>query len=320
MQFPWIEQTIAELDAIMAIIERGRKGLTTGFKRLDAALHGLQPGLHIIAGEANMGKTAFASQLAWQIVKNNEYVHVIDITLDDTKFEKVCRLAAHISGLPINTVKQAGVNWEKNPGVYKKVVEAIDTIKNSALKYEILDGAAAGMISSLCEIVRQRKVDLGTLGEEWQLVVFVDSFHDVLPDVRINSENGRYEYIAQALSDLANELDIPIVCTAELRKLNGQRRPQLDDIRESIKIRYEAKSIMLCYNDLGARGEQSNLYWYPPNDFARYPVFEVHVAKNKYNSFKGRLCFEFVPELSLMKEPDDATHRKYLDIVHHDIK
>lgn len=245
---------------------------------------------------------------------------MIDITLDDTKFEKLCRLIAHITGIPINVVKVAGLHKEKNPSIYKNTTAAFQVIKKNIEKYEIVDGAQAGTIGALTEFIRHRVVDYRSLEEPWQVVVFIDSFHDLIPDVKVTSDTAKYDYLAQAISDLANELDIPIVCTAELRKLNGQRRPVPDDIRESIKIRYEAKSILLCYNDVGAKGEQADVYWYPPNDVAKYPVFEVHVAKNKYNSFKGRICFEFMPDIAFFKEPDDATHRRYLDAINESIR
>jgi len=312
---PWMDSAIGDLEEFITVIESGREGLKTGWRRLDRALNGLQPGLHIVAAESNSGKSLFINQLAWQMVNYNNNIHIIDVTLDDTKFEKYCRLIAHISGLPINTVKRAGVVKEREPGPFNSVKSVVETLKQMALKYEIIDGAQAGNIGQLLELIKSRRVDLLALEEPMQLVVFVDSFHDILPDIKTSSENSKFDYIAQTLSEAANELDIPVVCTAELRKLNGLRRPVLDDIRESVKIRYEAKSILLCYNDVGSRGENADVFFYLPNDVAKYPVFETHVAKNKFNSYKGRICFEFIPELAYFQEPDDATHRKYLDTI-----
>lgn len=270
-----------------------------------------------MAGESNHGKSSFLNQLAWQVATKNEHVHVLDVTLDDTKLEKLCRLLALLSGLTINAVKRAGLTKDVNPTPYASMINAAVKVKKAMEegRYQLVDAAEVGTVEGLAEYVRQRLIDVKVMGDDWKLVLFVDSFHDLIPGVRTTSDTGKYDYIAQSLSDLANEQDIPIVCTAELRKLNGQRRPVPDDIRESVKIRYEAKSILLCYNDVGARGEQADVYWYAPDDVAKYPVFEVHVAKNKFHSFKGRICFEFMPERALMREPDDAVHRKYLDII-----
>lgn len=315
-KLPWLEGGKQSYSEFMSLIEQGATGLNTGFKRLDKALEGLQPGLHLIAGESNVGKSFFAGQLAWQVAMQNEKIHVIDVTLDDTKTEKLFRLVAHLTGIPINSIKKIGPQKAKYQKAYKIIEQTVEYLKDSIMAYEILDNAEAGSLDNFCELVKSRKTDLLSIDPDYKLVVFVDSFHDIVPTTKYTSEVSRYDYIAQTVSDLANQLKIPIVCTAELRKLNGIRRPAPDDIRESIKIRYEAKSIMLVYNDVSVRGEDANVYWYKQNDVVKYPVLEVHIAKNKFSTFKGRFCLEFSPEVAFLREPDDATHSKYLDIIY----
>lgn len=315
MQPSWEERFKSSIDGIRSVLERGRGGLKTGFKRLDFALNGLQPGFHIIAAEANLGKSAFITQMAWQTAMNNPNVHVLDITLDDSMLEKVCRLAAHISGQAINTVKGLAQVRNSNPAAYQSIINAFDTIKTNAHHYQIMDNEQGGTLEKLREVITGVRTELLAREIPGRLAVFIDSFHDIIPDIETTNETTRFNYLAQAVAELANEFDIPIVCTAELRKLNGFRRPTLDDIRESVKIRYEAKSVLLCYNEVSVRDEQAQVYWYPSDDIAKYPVFEVHVAKNKFSSFKGRICFEFRPEVARFREPDDVTHRKYLDLI-----
>lgn len=271
---------------------------------------------NFVANDIIIHNSLFISQLSWQVAMYNEHVHVMDITLDDSKLDKVCRLVAHLSGIPINHVKRMGIYKQKDPKTYAMIQSAFKTLKSNIERYHILDAGEAGVLEQLRATIMETRAELMAREDPWQLVVFIDSFHDIVPaELETASETAKFNYLAQATSDLAKELDIPIVCTAELRKLNSMRRPTLDDIRESVKIRYEAKSVLLCYNDVGARGEQADLYWYPQDDIAKYPVFEVHIAKNKCHSFKGRLCFEFKPDVAFFREPDDATHRKYLDII-----
>ena len=78
----------------------------------------------------------------------------------------------------------------------------------------------------------------------------------------------------------------------------------MDDIRETVKIAYEAKAILLCYNEVGLRGEAASIFYMRGGqefENIKQPVFEVKIGKNKFASFKGRLFFEFMPELSYMK-------------------
>ena len=48
----------------------------------------------------------------------------------------------------------------------------------------------------------------------------------------------------------------------------------------------------------------------------KQPVLELHFAKNKISSFKGRLFYEFYPELSRLEEPDEDSIRRYAGLVY----
>lgn len=311
----WVEKIQGSVDEFWQRVRRGQKGWVTGFRRLDDALCGLQPGFHIIAGESNLGKSLFLNQLAWQVAVLNPDVHVMDITIDDSEYEKYCRLLAHLAGVEINMVKRYGQVQLLLPEVTERIEAAYRRLKGMAWRYEVVDGTSIGDINQLSELIHQRLLDIRALSEPMELAVFIDSFHDVAPEEDKNNGLNPYEYTAKAISDLANEHDIAIVCTAELKKLGGHRRPIVDDIRESVKIRYKAKSILLCYNEVSARGEEAEVYYERTNRPGKFPILEVHVAKNKFNSFKGRLCFEFWPELALLVEPNDTDHAQYLKMI-----
>ena len=57
-------------------------GIKTGFDCVDKAFEGgLFPGFIILAGDSNLGKSAFITQLAWGIVENNNDVYVMEFLL-----------------------------------------------------------------------------------------------------------------------------------------------------------------------------------------------------------------------------------------------
>jgi replicative DNA helicase len=311
----WVERIQGNVDEFWRRVQKGQKGWATGFRRLDDALCGLQPGFHVIAGESNHGKSAFLTQLAWQVATRNTGVHVMDITIDDSEYEKYCRLLALLAGVEINTVKRYNQAQLLLPEVAERIENAWRQVREAAWRYEVVDGTSVGDINRLGELIHQRLLDIRALPEPLELAVFIDSFHDVAPDEDKDNGLNPYEYTAKAISDLANQYNIAIVCTAELKKLGGHRRPIVDDIRESVKIRYKAKSILLCYNEVSARGEDAEVYYERTNREGKFPILELQVAKNKFNSFKGRLCFEFWPELALVAEPNDADHAQYLKMI-----
>jgi replicative DNA helicase len=47
----------------------------------------------------------------------------------------------------------------------------------------------------------------------------------------------------------------------------------------------------------------------------KQPIFEVHFAKNKFGTYKGRAFFEFYPEMAHMKECDPTAQKTYSQII-----
>ena len=62
-------------------------GIKTGFDSVDKAFDGgLYPGFIIIGGDSNLGKTAFLTQLAWQVSQNNNDIDTISIKVNKLLF------------------------------------------------------------------------------------------------------------------------------------------------------------------------------------------------------------------------------------------
>lgn len=47
----------------------------------------------------------------------------------------------------------------------------------------------------------------------------------------------------------------------------------------------------------------------------KQPVFEAQIGKNKFGSFKGRIFFEFWPEMSYFKEVPPAGAMRYSQMI-----
>jgi replicative DNA helicase len=285
-------------------------GLDFGFPQMTHHLDGLQPGITLIAGQPNTGKSAITLQIALQVAQNNDKVYCMYHSIDDNKNEIMPRAAATLASVPINSIKfpeklkAAG----DHAGLARRA-RAIEQLKALNTRFGIRDDSYNGEgsdIESIEESVRTMKMNLP---EDVQICLFIDNFHDL--DSRTlkggTTDNAKYNYICDQLTRFANTYDMPIVCTAELRKLNGFRRPTIDDVRETTKIGYQAKAIMLCYNEVGLKGENADIYWERPGITAKQPVLEIQFGKNKYSSFKGRLFYNFSPEMSkLVEMPEEG--------------
>lgn len=305
-------------------------GLDWGMESLNKAFEGLNPGLILVAGQANVGKSAFCMQVGWQIALANRQktetnphrAYVLYFSLDDNATELLPRIISIDQRIPINVVKAPKKYKDKRPDLIARRNIGVNKLKDSLDCFKIIDSTAGTSLEFIEAEVKRHSVSLQMRDESYKLVVIVDNFHDVTVDSINFRDNGnaKFDYIAGELSRLCTQYDIPIICTAELRKLNGNRRPVMDDVRESVKIAYEAKAILLCYNEVGLRGESASVYFNRATepDFAQYkqPVLEVKVGKNKYTSFKGRMFYEFYPECSYLREVlNDNSAQKYNQMI-----
>ncbi len=290
----------------------GNKGMTVGFKGIDKALDRLQRGFHIIAGDSNIGKTAFVSQMSYNVAKLNPDAYVLDFSLDDPMDEKISRVIASANRILINAVKTPN-KYKKLKKMLERRKDGLRELRRMANCYKCYDQTHGSDVDKIKETIKRHIVELKEAGEERKVVVFIDNFHDLTTTARVaqQSDKQKYDYLAQYISDMATELDVAIVCTAEFKKLNGFRRPGIDDIRESVKIKYEAKSIMLCYNEVSLKGEAASVYFEKMGDPAKQPIYEVKFAKNKYTKFKGRVFFEGYPEMAFFIEADDQSTKRY---------
>lgn len=317
------------LDAIQEMDEYSWKrgemgGLDWGFSQFNTAFEGLNTGVHLIAGQSNVGKSGICMQLAWQIAQANQVpsekqprkAYVVYFSLDDTANELLPRIVAIDQKVPINCIRFPK-KYEHEANLMMRRAEGLQNLKDSVAHFDLRDANDGTDIEYIEETAKTLAFELAKIDEAYQIVLFIDNFHDVtVRDIKFGADNNaKYDYIAGELSRIATALDCPIVCTAEFRKLNGNRRPQLDDIRETVKIIYEAKAIMLCYNEVGLRGQQGQIFWNLADHPDKQPVFEVRIGKNKFSSFKGRIFFEFSPEMSYFREVPPAGAQRYNQMI-----
>lgn len=300
-------------------------GLDWGFPAMNKAFEGFNTGVHLVGGQSNIGKSSFMLQLAWQVAQSNQEVteqkprkaFVLYFSLDDSNNELLPRLVAIDQRIPINVVRFPR-KYEDNATYMEKRAQGVIKLKQSIDFIGMQDVNMGSDIEYIEETMAIYHTELQKVDPTYQLAVFIDNFHDItIGDEQLRSKTGgeKYDHIADLLTKIATKYDTPICCTAEFRKLNGNRRPTPDDIRDSTKILYEAKAVMLCYNEVSLRGQQATVHWMRSDNPNKQPVYEVHVGKNKYSSFKGRLFFEFIPEMAYCREVPESGAQRYAQMV-----
>lgn len=327
---PFIKKALEQINSVDEYAwNRGTMGLDTGFENLNKSLNGLNTGLILFAGGSNTGKSAVLLQLSSQVAKMNNFISELHpkkafslyFSLDDSNNELMPRLIATDQKMPINDVLYPK-SIEKHPTSMLKREQGFQNLKDNVRYYAMNDASNGSSIEKIEATIKEYKEQLEMMApEEYRLVIFIDNFHDITVEAPgYTEDNARFDYISGALNDIAIEFDSPVVCSAEFRKINALKRPQLDEIKSSGKITYEAKAIILVYNEVGQLEDQSDVYWEMTNHQTpevprKMPVFEMHVAKNKFTSFKGRHFLRFLPEMALFIEPSEEEAMQYLQMM-----
>ncbi len=230
-------------------------GVATGLFQLDQLLGGLhRSDLVILAGRPSMGKTALATNIAFNAVKAYREEHG-----EDGKPKAVDGAVVGFFSLEMSAEQlanrilseQAGISSEK---IRKGELISSDFDKVLAISHELehlnlfIDDTPALSIAALRTRARRLKRTHG-LG-----LLVVDYLQLLNPSGKSRQENRVQEVseITRGLKTLAKELDVPVLALSQLSRAVEQRedkRPQLADLRESGSIEQDADVVMFVYRE-----------------------------------------------------------------------
>jgi replicative DNA helicase len=140
-----------------------------------------------------------------------------------------------------------------------------------------------------------------TIAGDKKLVLMIDNLHKItIPGYRDFRE--MFVALSKGLKHLVDVFNIPLVATAELRKLNSAgSRPTLNDIKETGSFAFDADVILLLYNELKSCGS-TPLKFTEVGTGTIYPILEVSFAKNKVGDYIGKIYYRFYTNLSKVVE------------------
>ena len=224
--------------------EEGIVGVPTGLRDLDDRLGGLHKSdLIIIAGRPSMGKTALATNIAFNAAKKIQLdvkkSTIAFFSLEMSSEQLSTRILAEQSRIKSNDIRRGRISEEE----FDKFIE---TSKNIAELPLYIDETPAISIAALSNRARRIKRLYGL-----ELVVV-----DYIQLMRAsNFKEGRVQEISeitQGLKALAKELSVPVVALSQLSRAVEQRddkKPQLADLRESGSIEQDADVVMFVYRE-----------------------------------------------------------------------
>ncbi|MBN9040306.1 MAG: replicative DNA helicase [Rhizobiales bacterium 62-47] len=229
-------------------------GIATGLRDLDVKMGGLQRSdLLVLAGRPGMGKTALATNIAYNIARayrgelqpdgTQKTVNggIVGFFSCEMSAEQLAtRILAEQTGIASSTIRRGGITQAE-----------FDKIRDHTIELEHLplyvDETGGLSISQLTARARRLKRQKG-------LDVLMVDYIQLLQGSSKRSDNRVQEVteITTSLKALAKELNVPIVALSQLSRQvenRDDKRPQLSDLRESGSIEQDADVVVFVYRE-----------------------------------------------------------------------
>jgi replicative DNA helicase len=309
-----------------AAYKRGGKlvGVGTGFTDLDQKLGGLhRSDLVILAGRPSMGKTALATNIAFNAAKAyrparspaeraEDGAVVGFFSLEMSAEQLAARLLAEESGVSSDRIRRGNVSQQN----FDKFVQASHRLE--ALRLFIDDSPAlsiSGVRSRARRLMRRQELGL----------VVVDYLQLLRPSVQVRTLENRVQEISditRGLKTLAKELNVPVLALSQLSRAVEQRedkRPMLADLRESGSIEQDADVVMFIFREEYymrepiRSGSEDDAKWNERYDKFQKQLEPVHglaeiiIAKQRHGP-TGTIKLSFDAETTKFDNYIDADH------------
>jgi len=231
-------------------------GVATGMDALDQLLGGLHKSdLIILAGRPSMGKTALATNIAFNAAKARATARRKDdedtddspvdgavvgfFSLEMSAEQLATRILSEQSEMPSEHLRRG----QLDDNSFLKLVRASQDLENIPL---FIDDTPALTIDALRSRARRLK------RQHKLSFVIVDYLQLLRASNQRRNDNRVQEVseITQGLKALAKELDVPVLALSQLSRAVEQRedkRPQLADLRESGSIEQDADVVMFVF-------------------------------------------------------------------------
>jgi replicative DNA helicase len=213
-------------------------GVSSGFYDLDAKTAGFQRGdFVVIAGRPSMGKTSLGLSIGLNASTKN--VPVAMFSLEMSREALIGRLLCMDAELEFSKARAGKFTNDEQILVYQAAarIAALPFYINDAPLMTVLD------VRAQCRRLK-REHGLG--------LVIIDYLTLLHPPEGVEGREQEVAEISRGLKTLAKELDVPVLCIAQLnRKVEGRedKRPLMADLRESGAIEQDADLIVFVYLD-----------------------------------------------------------------------
>ncbi len=220
-------------------------GVDTGFSGINRQLGGLNKSdLIVLAGRPAMGKTALATNIAFNAAKSShldQKESILIFSLEMSAEQLAQRILAEQSSIDSHKLRSGDIDDKE----FSKLVVTQNEIHNLPFFIDDTPAISVGQISSRARRLK-RTNGLGLI---------VIDYIQLIQASKVSEYQGRVQEISnitRGLKSLAKELNVPILALSQLSRAVEQRedkRPILADLRESGSIEQDADVVMFVYRE-----------------------------------------------------------------------
>jgi len=233
-----LEDVMVRMDARMKH-EHAIGGVETGFTDLDTLCGGLHNSeLIILAARPSMGKTAFAMNIA-EHVSITAKQPVLFVSLEMACLELADRLLCSAAQVNGHRLRNGTISQEDRRRLVQKSAEI-----GTAPLY--IDDTPGRTLTEIAAVARRLKRKQGLA------LVVIDYLQLIEPDNPRDPRQEQVARIARRLKMMSRELDIPVLCLAQLNRqaeASRDNRPRLNHLRESGAIEQDADVVMFVHRE-----------------------------------------------------------------------
>lgn len=255
----------------------GLLGISSGYYLLDKYISGLQAGdLIILAARPGIGKTSLAINISREVA-NKKPALIFSLEMQKTQISmRLLAAEARINSNKLLSGKLTQSEWET-------IQYAAMTL--SELPIVIDDNKS----SSVLDIKAKARQYYKQMGNQLGLII-VDYLQLMTPStMRKDRRDLEIGDISRNLKILASELNVPIIALSQLNRgleTRADKRPMLQDLRESGALEQDADIVCFIYRD--------DKYNDSPDNPAKNTA-ELIISKNR-NGSTGTVLLQFIGE------------------------
>ena len=230
-------------------------GLATGITDIDRMMGGLQPSDRVIlAGRPGMGKSALATNIAYNIAKawegevrpdgrtesiNGGIVGLFSLEMSASQLAN--RIISEQTEIPSHRI----LRGEIDPSDFDRIAQVAREMETIPLYIDETGGLSIAQLAARARrLKRQRGLDL-----------IVIDYIQLLQGSTRRAQEGRVQEVTEittGLKALAKDLNVPILALSQLSRQvenRDDKRPQLSDLRESGSIEQDADVVLFLFRE-----------------------------------------------------------------------